>query len=313
MLENTQCQKALDCLKKGELVILPTETVYGIAADAQNEEAVKKIFKAKNRPDFNPLISHYAEVSEIDKDVVLDSRARKLLEKFSPGPLTLVLNKKENSRISDLVSSGLKTAAVRIPEKELSLELLKSFAAPVAAPSANLSTELSPTQIEHLNPKLLDQVSLVLDQGPCEHGIESTIVDLSTDKVIVLRFGSITSQEIEETLGEKVFLKDDSGEVKAPGSLLKHYAPKTKLRLNSKEALSENDALLAFGEPGSNTQAFQKVINLSPKADLAEAARNLFASLHSLDKEAFQSIAVMPIPEQGLGLAINDKLIKAAS
>mgnify|MGYP001264250864 CR=1 FL=1 len=304
-------EKALKKLEKGELVVLPTETVYGLGAAAQNEDAIKKIYELKQRPKFNPLISHYAEISEIQKDVILDDRALRLLEKFSPGPLTLVLNKTENSRISSLASAGLKTAAIRIPNHPITLEILKQFAAPIAAPSANLSTTLSPTKKEHVEKSFSQDDLLIIDGGEAKHGLESTILDLSSDKAVILRFGTITSQELEKVLDEKVFLKDEDGEIKAPGSLLKHYSPKCKLRLSCDQP-QENEALLAFGTENI-PDGFSEVVNLSPKKDLAEVAQKLFSSIHYLEEKAYASIAVMPIPKLGIGLAINDRLERAAS
>lgn len=304
-------EKALALLESGETIVLPTETVYGLAASAQNEEAIKKIYKIKNRPSFNPLISHYAEISEIEKDVYLDSKAKKLLEHFSPGPLTLVLNKKKNSRICDLATANLNTAAVRIPDNEITLEILKQFKGPVAAPSANYSTELSPTKKEHVEKSLGDKVSLIIDGMQAEHGIESTILDLSTNKAVILRFGTITSQDLEEVLGQKIYLKDDDGNIKAPGMLLRHYAPKCKLRLST-ESPHENEALLAFGEKNI-PQGFKEIKNLSSREDLAEVAKNLFSYIHELEEKGYESIAVMKIPNQGIGIAINDRLKRASN
>jgi L-threonylcarbamoyladenylate synthase len=303
--------QAITLLKQGEAIVLPTETVYGLAADASNESALKKIYQIKNRPSFNPLISHYADIEEIRKDVILDSRAMKLFEHFSPGPITVVLNKSSNSRISDIATAGLKTAAVRIPNKKITLEILKGFAGPIAAPSANLSTQLSPTKKSHVEKSLGNQVELIIDGGEAEHGLESTIIDLSSSKAVLLRFGTITSQEIEEIIQEQVFLKDDNGIIKAPGMMLKHYSPKCKLRLDTLNP-QKNEALLAFGENQIPT-GFTEIINLSPKKDLAEVAKNLFKSIHELEDKNYDSIAVMPIPKVGIGLAINDRLERASN
>jgi L-threonylcarbamoyladenylate synthase len=306
-----QIEKAVKFLKSGETVVLPTETVYGLAADASNPEAIKKVYAIKNRPSFNPLISHYASISEIEKDVELNAKARKLLNAFSPGPLTLVLNKSTNTRICELATAGLKTAAVRIPNKEITLKILEKFAGPIAAPSANLSTELSPTKKQHVEKSLGEKVELIIDGGETEHGLESTIIDLTSEKVILLRFGTITSQDVSELLQEEVYLKDQAGKIKAPGMMLKHYSPKCKLRLDCIEA-KDNEALLAVGSeniPGG----FKEVINLSEKNDLAEIAKNLFKSIHELEDKGYESIAVMPIKNEGIGLAINDRLKRAAS
>lgn len=303
--------KAVALLKAGEPIVIPTETVYGLAADAQNDEAIKKIYEIKNRPKFNPLIAHYAKIEEIEKDVLLDPRAKKILKAFSPGPITLVLNKKPNCRISKLASANLTTVAVRIPNKEITFKILDKFQGPVVAPSANISTQLSPTTKEHVEKTLGDKVKLIIDGGETEHGLESTILDLSSKKAVLLRFGTITSQDLESVLGEKIHLKDEDGKIKAPGMLLKHYSPKCKLRLSTHNP-GENEALLAIGEDNIPS-GFKEVINLSPKKDLAQIAKNLFAAIHSLEEKNYDSIAVMPIPNTGIGLAINDRLQRAAS
>ena len=300
---------AVSYLKAGKVIALPTETVYGLAAASQNEAAIDKIYELKSRPNFNPLISHYANISEIAKDVELDNRAEKLLKHFSPGPLTLVLNKKTQSRISAKCSANLKTAAVRIPNNKKTLTILEKFAAPVAAPSANISGKLSPTSKTHVETYFKDSIPLIVDGGDSQIGLESTILDLSSDKAILLRYGYITSQEIEKVLGETVFLKDESGEIKAPGMLLRHYAPKCKLRTNDGNAQS-NEALISFGKT-QTTPGFQEVINLSENGDLAQAAQNLFSSIFKLEQKNYTSIAIDPIPNEGIGLAINDRLSRA--
>lgn len=301
--------KAISYLNSAKPFVMPTETVYGLAVDAQNELAVQEVYKIKNRPKLNPLISHYADIEEIKKDVELDQRAIDIFSKLSPGPITLVLNKTKNSRISNLVSAGLNTAAVRIPDCEITLEILRKFKAPVAAPSANLSTELSPTQKEHVEKSLAGKVDFIIDAGKTKCGLESTILDLSSKKAVILRFGTITSQEIEAVINEEVYLKDDEGKLKAPGMMLKHYAPKTPLRMNAVEA-GENEALIAFGEVDLKN-GFKEVINISPSGDLAQAASNLFSVIHQLDDKAYDSIAVVTIPAIGIGLAINDRLKRA--
>ena len=300
---------AISYLQAGEVIALPTETVYGLAAASSNEAAIEKIYDLKQRPSFNPLISHYASIDEIAKDVELDSRAEKLLKHFSPGPLTLILNKKSNSRISAKASANLKTAAVRIPNNPKTLEILEKFAAPVAAPSANISGKLSPTSKNHVEAYFKDSLPLIIDGGNSQIGLESTILDLSSDKAVLLRYGYITSQAIEAVLEETVFFKDESGEIKAPGMLLKHYAPKCKLRANDGKA-QDNEALISFGKTQLST-GFQETINLSESGDLAQAAQNLFASIFRLEQKDYQSIAIDPIPNEGIGLAINDRLSRA--
>jgi L-threonylcarbamoyladenylate synthase len=309
---HNEIEQAVKELRQGQLVIIPTETVYGLAADASNEVAIKKIFALKNRPHFNPLISHYADIAEIEKDVYVDARAQKILKHLSPGPITLVLKKKDSSRISALATAGLDTAAVRIPRHKTTLEILRKFQGPIAAPSANLSTQLSPTKVEHAQKAFAGKVNLIIDGDASSEGLESTILDLTSSKAIILRFGTYTSQEIENVLEEKIFLHDNKGEIKAPGMLLKHYSPaKSKLRMSTDSA-QENEALLAFGVDDIPT-GFSEILNLSPSKDLAQAAKNLFSYIHHLEEKGFSSIAVMPIPNEGIGIAINDKLKRASA
>ena len=309
-------EKALELLNSGEVIAIPTETVYGLAASAMNPSAVEKIFYVKGRPSFNPIISHYADLSEIFKDLVYNERAEKLAEVFWPGPLTLILNKTPNSRISDRVCAGLNTAGVRIPRHNFTLDLLERFAAPVAAPSANPSGRLRPSTASHVL-KLFDgRLDWSVDGGKCECGLESTVLDLSTDKAKILRYGSVLKNEIEAVIG-KVLLPEQEESIKSPGMLLKHYAPKAKLRLNYDFTTNplENEALICFGDMGLSLEQFKdfkKVVNISPNASLTEAAANLFSTLHELDALGFASIAIMPIPDEAVGKAINDRLVRAA-
>ena len=292
--------KLASLLKAGELVIIPTETVYGLAADASSETAVKNIYKAKSRPDFNPLISHYASLDEIKKDTNFIDKAEILAKKFWPGPLTMVLNKSSNSRISATASANLETAAVRIPRHEASLELLSKFAGPIAAPSANPSGKLSPSKIEHVQKLFRDKIKWALAGELCEIGLESTVLDLSSDNIKILRYGAISSEEISKALdGEKILEPESETGIKAPGMLLRHYSPKASVKLNfdinkinqySKEIHTKKSSLLAFNLSEYNPdliqnsyQQFYKIYDLSPKGNLEEAAQKLFAYLHELD------------------------------
>jgi tRNA threonylcarbamoyl adenosine modification protein (Sua5/YciO/YrdC/YwlC family) len=397
--------KALELLNSEDVVAIPTETVYGLAASAASTKAVEKVFKIKGRPSFNPIISHYATLDEIFKDVVYDERVIKLAESFWPGPLTIILNKTKNSRISEIVCAGLNTAGVRIPRHPFTLELLRQFAAPVAAPSANPSGRLSPSSAAHVAKLFQDyeagesaeigvsqdgtahkrassrlrrtndrsvlrvissdaeharQVSYaskrkykldlsslhedheddenaeigvceqslewIVDGGNCECGLESTVLDLSSSLPKLLRYGSVSVMELKNILGE-IALPEQDESIRSPGMLLKHYAPKCKLRLNYSfnDKPRENEALIAFGSIAESlTQSsskmtesdlkslFTKIINISPNTDLDEAASKLFSSLHELESLGVDSIAVMPILDFAVGKAINDRLLRAA-
>ncbi len=319
-------KEAVDLLKSGEVIAIPTETVYGLAADANNPKAVAKIFQIKGRPSFNPLISHYAELGEIKKDVEFNEKARILAEKFWPGPMTLVLNKTSNSRISDIVSANLKTAAVRIPNHKTTLELLNKFSGPLAAPSANPSGKLSPSKAIHVQELFQSKLNFILDGGSCKHGLESTVIDLSEDQVKVLRYGSIKLEEIESVVQDIVLPPESEKGIKAPGMMLKHYSPKTHLEINlrieeilHKQDKNKNIALILFGRKDLNqeiiqklNQQYHKIINLSEVGDHKEAAKNLFSSLHELDKLNLDKILIQEIPSLGIGLAINDRLRRAA-
>jgi L-threonylcarbamoyladenylate synthase len=332
--------KALELLSSEDVVAIPTETVYGLAASAASTKAVEKVFKIKGRPSFNPIISHYANLDEIFKDVTYDERVIKLAESFWPGPLTVILNKTKNSRISEIVCAGLNTAGVRIPRHPFTLELLRQFAAPVAAPSANPSGRLSPSSAAHVAKLFQDYeddenaeievprhcLEWIVDGGNCECGLESTVLDLSSSVPKLLRYGSVSVMELKNILGE-IALPEQDESIRSPGMLLKHYAPKCKLRLNYSfnDKPHENEALIAFGSisealiqsPSKITEKdlntiFRKIINISPSGDLNEAASKLFSSLHELESLGVDSIAVMPILDFAVGKAINDRLLRAA-
>lgn len=304
-------QKAKEILLAESIVAIPTETVYGLAGLASSERAIKKIYKIKNRPSINPLISHYADIQEIKKDVELTELGEKLLKKFAPGPLTLVLKRKESSRISSSACAGLETAAVRIPKHDLTLKLLKALGEPVVAPSANPSGSLSPVSAKNVVKLFGDKLDYVLDGGPCEVGLESTVVELMSGSVKILRFGAVTIDDLLTVVHEvKIPGKDEA--IKSPGMLLKHYAPKCFIRMGFDKPGS-NEGLLAFGSLPNSIDKFSYVKNLSEEASLEEAASNLFKMIHELEELGVDSIAVMPIPDESLGKAINDRLNRAAA
>jgi L-threonylcarbamoyladenylate synthase len=303
--------EAVRLLRAGELVAFPTETVYGLGADATNDRAVVAIFAAKGRPRFNPLIVHWLEAAAAEAAVELDGRAWALARAFWPGPLTLVLPRRRDARISLLCSAGLNTLAVRVPAHPVAHEILNAFGGPIAAPSANRSGRVSPTTAQHVATALGAQVALIVDGGRCAVGVESTVVDLSSTHATLLRPGGVTLEAIEAAIGPVVHATHPTNAPRAPGQLESHYAPRAPLRLEATSGARPGEALLAFGT--NVPTGFAPTLNLSPKADVTEAAANLFAMLHALDASGCTSIAVMPIPEHGLGRAINDRLRRAAA
>jgi L-threonylcarbamoyladenylate synthase len=300
-------------LRAGELVAVPTETVYGLAADAGDARAVAAIFLAKGRPRFNPLIVHVASLEAASAIAVLAGDAERLARAFWPGPLTLVVEKRREAGIADLVTAGLDTIAVRVPSHPVAHDLLATFGGPLAAPSANLSGHVSATTAAHVVADFDDQVSVVLDAGPTPIGMESTIVGLADGQATLLRPGAVARADIETVLGRPLTAPMiDAGAPVAPGMLMSHYAPAATVRLNAKD-VGPGEALLAFGPdlPAGADRA-AAVFNLSPSGDLTEAAANFFAGLRNLDRQV-EAIAVVPIPAEGLGEAINDRLRRAAA
>jgi L-threonylcarbamoyladenylate synthase len=295
-------------LRAGELVAFPTETVYGLGGDATNGRAVAAIFAAKGRPRFNPLIVHVTGLAEAELVAVFDARARQITERFWPGPLSLVLPRRPDSAVSLLACAGLNTVAIRAPSHPVARELLAAFGRPIAAPSANRSGRVSPTEAAHVQDEIGERVGLILDGGRCPVGLESTVLDLSGERPRLLRPGAVTREELIPLLGE--IGSASGGAPRAPGMLASHYAPSLPLRLNAIDA-RPGEALLAFG--AAIPVGFVQVECLSRAGDLVEAAANLFALLRRLDDPSFTGIAVMPIPETGLGLAINDRLRRAAA
>ena len=305
--------EAARLIREGELVAFPTETVYGLGGDATNERAVAKIFEAKGRPQFNPLISHVLDAGEAARLVQWSETADKLAARFWPGPLTLVLPRAKSSPIALLATAGLDTAAIRAPAHPMAQALIRAAGRPIAAPSANRSGAVSPTRAEHVAESLGDRVKLILDGGPCEVGLESTVLDLTTARPTLLRPGGATREAIEAVVGPVALsdaIPNGTAAHKSPGQLASHYAPARPVRLNA-TSVAADEGLLAFG-PRPPAGANQ-VLNLSASGDLTEAAANLFAHLRALDQPANARIAVMPVPQTGLGLAINDRLRRAAA
>ena len=300
--------RAAALLRAGRLVAFPTETVYGLGGDATNDHAVAAIFAAKARPHFNPLIVHVRDLAEAQTLAVFNSPARHAAERFWPGPLTLVLPRRPAAGLSLLASAGLDTVAVRVPAHPVAQALLRETGRPIAAPSANRSGRVSPTEAVHAAEDLGDEVALILDDGPTPVGLESTVLDVSGEAPALLRPGAVTSEALTELLGPIAF--PGSGLPKSPGMLASHYAPRLPVRVAATEA-RPGEALLAFGPDAP--PGFAEVLWLSRSGNLAEAAANLFAMLRRLDRPCFTGIAVMPIAEHGLGRAINDRLSRAAA
>lgn len=298
--------QAGDMLRHGHLVAFPTETVYGLGADATDDRAVAAIYAAKGRPSFNPLIVHVADLGDCAGLVRMDDRARRVMARFWPGPLTLVLPRAETSPVSLLASAGLDTLAIRMPDHPVARAVIRAAGRPVAAPSANRSGAVSPTLAQHVAESLGERVGLIVDGGPCRVGVESTVLDLSTPRPTLLRPGGVTAEQLEQALGEPLACPHQDPEApKSPGMLASHYAPGLPVRLDA-PFREEGEALLGFG-------AMDATLNLSPTGNLEEAAANLFAFLRRLDDPRFTGIAVAPIPEIGLGAAINDRLRRAAA
>lgn len=297
-------QLAVQILRDGGLVAMPTETVYGLACDASNAEAVAKLYAAKGRPQFNPLIAHISSPDMAKREAVFSPVAGATASQFWPGPLTLVLPTTNAPTVCDLARSGLDTIAIRHPNHPVAHALIETFGGPLVAPSANKSGHISPTRAEHVLADLGEEIDLILDGGPCERGLESTIVSFVDEPALLLRAGSIDTQMIANFLEGKLHRRANSEAINAPGQLKSHYAPNASLRLNA-DAPLEGEAWLGFG-PSPH-----RGLNLSPSGDLIEAASKLFAMMRALDQR-FDKIAVAPIPQDGLGEAINDRLQRAA-
>ncbi|WP_343501705.1 L-threonylcarbamoyladenylate synthase [Alloyangia pacifica] len=296
--------RAAELLRAGKLVAFPTETVYGLGADARDDAAVAAIYEAKGRPSYNPLIVHVASIEHAKELVRWSGTAENIAQSFWPGPLTLVLPLREDAGIADRVTAGLSTLAVRMPAAPLARELLTEFGGPLAGPSANRSGRISPTTADHVLSSLDGRIAAVLDGGPCPVGLESTILGLA-GRPTLLRPGGISAEQLSEALGHPVMRRQEREAISAPGQTASHYAPQAQIRLNAAE-WREGEARLGFGD-------IECDLNLSAKGDLDEAAANLFAHLHQLDAQGAEVIAVAPIPHVGAGVAINDRLSRAAA
>ncbi|MDY6407326.1 MAG: L-threonylcarbamoyladenylate synthase [Pseudomonadota bacterium] len=300
--------RAAKIIKSGGLVAFPTETVYGLGASAYDARAVAHIFEAKNRPTFNPLISHIAHTDFLGGYAVVDERVLALAKRFWPGPLTFVLKRKDMSPALDLACAGLPTVTVRMPNHPIALNLIEASGVPIVAPSANRSQSISPTTAKHVWESLGERVDMILDGGPCAVGVESTIIDLTGPQVIMLRPGGLAKEDIEDFLGEPVILSAGNPDLpSSPGQMLKHYAPAHPLRINV-TVPDFDEFFIGFGDVGKDAP-----LNLSLSGDLCEAASHLFDYMHRADEQtAFSKIAIAPIPNKGLGLAINDRIRRAS-
>lgn len=312
-------EQAIEVLKGGEVIGLPTETVYGLAGNAYNSEAITKIFTVKNRPTFDPLIVHTSSIERVREFVKeIPEQAQLLAKHFMPGPLTLLLPKKEV--ISDLVTSGLETVAVRIPSHPLALDLLQKLDFPLAAPSANPFGYISPTSAKHVDNQLGDKIKYILDGGECKVGIESSIIGFFDDEIVVLRKGGLAIEEIEAVVGKVRIEEHSSSNPKAPGMLKSHYAPRTQLSIiNYKSGgvplsidSSTDVGYLGLDKFNANIPIENQLL-LSPSGDLSEAAKNLFAYMRLLDARGFDIIYTELLPEKGLGRAINDRIKRATT
>lgn len=303
-LDDYALARAAELIRAGQTVAVPTETVYGLAADATSGEAVARIYAAKGRPSFNPLIVHVANIGQVEALAGLSPAPRLLAEAFWPGPLTLVLPLRPDAAISSLVTAGLPTIAIRMPAHSAMRALIEASGRPLAAPSANVSGRISATRAGHVAASLGTRVPLILDGGPTRHGIESTIVAVEADRLRMLRPGPIAAERLSAVSGLAVELAGE-GRIEAPGQLSSHYAPGKPLRLDATERRG-SEWLIGFGAVGGDD-------SLSPTGDTIEAAARLFDALHRADAAQASAIAVAPIPDQGLGLAITDRLRRAAA
>jgi len=301
-------KKAKKIIENNNVIGFPTETVYGLAGNAYSNKAVKKIFKLKKRPPINPLIIHYKKLKDIKNDVIYNTSLIKLYKAFCPGPITFVLKKNPKSKISKIATAGKKTVAIRFPKHIIAQKILKITNKPLAAPSANISTKVSPTCAKDVFEEFGKKIKIILDGGKCKIGLESTIVDL-TKKPSILRPGKITKERIEKILKKKTKIKKNFKEINSPGQLKLHYSPGIPVEMNKKN-IKKKQALIGFGR---NFKTGKNYFNLSKKANLKEVANNLYKTMREIKKRKFKSIAVIKIPNRGIGFAINDRLKKASN
>tara|TARA_B100000795_G_scaffold120372_1_gene89585 strand:- start:150 stop:1103 length:954 start_codon:yes stop_codon:yes gene_type:complete len=306
-VNNRNLSKAINFLKKKDLVGVPTETVYGLAGNAYSSEVVKKIYSFKERPFKNPLIIHYYSLQQLKNDVELNDSFFKLYKKFSPGPITFILKKKKNSLLSNIATAKLETVAVRFPKNRTLVRMLKSLNFPLAIPSANKSSHISPVSARDVAQEFSGSLKIILNDGLCKIGLESTIVDL-TSKPKILRPGLISPTNISKVLNRKTTICRSLKTIKAPGMLKRHYSPGIPMKLNQKRA-KKNEAFIVFGK---KYKRGKNIFNLSCKSNLNEAAKNLYKTLRIIKNKNYKIICVSTIPCIGIGLAINDRLNRAA-
>ena len=300
-------KKAKKNMENNNVIGIPTETVYGLAGNAYSNISVKKIFKLKRRPAFNPLIIHFKNFNDLKNDVMVNTNFKKLYNAFCPGPITFILKKKKKSRISKIATAGKETIAVRFPRHKVARNLLSILKFPLAAPSANISSKLSPTSAKDVLEEFGNKIKFILDGGQCKIGLESTILDL-TGKPSILRPGSITIEKIQKILKKKIKIKKNLKKIKAPGQLKLHYSPGIPVKMNRKN-IEKHQALIGFGK---KFKVGKNYFNLSKKGNLKEAANNLYKTMRKIRKRNFKSIAVVKIPNTEIGYAINDRLRKAS-
>ena len=303
----TSLKKAKKSIENNNVIGLPTETVYGLAGNAYSNKSISKIFSLKKRPSFNPLIIHYKNAKDLKNDVVLNDMFIKLYKDLCPGPITFILKKKSKSKISKLANAGKNTVAIRIPKHTIARKLLRMIKVPLAAPSANISSKLSPTSASDVVDEFGKKIECILDGGRCRVGLESTIIDL-TGKPTILRQGSVTAEEIFKILKKKIFTKNKSNEIKSPGQLRSHYSPGIPVFMN-KLFPKKDEAFITFGKKAKNVN---NTFNLSVNSNLDEAANNLYKTMRKIKKKGFKSIAICKIPDRGIGKAINERLRKAS-
>jgi len=301
-------KKAKKNIENNNVIGIPTETVYGLAGNAYSNKSVTKIFKLKKRPIFNPLIIHFKNLKDLKNDAILNNTFTKLYKAFCPGPITFILKRKTKSKISKIATARKKTVAVRIPKHKVARNLLKILNTPLAAPSANIASKLSPTSAKDVVDEFGNKIKLILDGGQCKIGLESTIIDL-TVKPTILRPGSISAEKIQKILKKKITISNNPKKIKGPGQLKLHYSPGIPIIMNCKHP-EKNQAFIGFGK---NFKRGKNNFNLSKNGSLKEAANNLYKIMRKIKKRNFKSIAVTQIPNIELGRAINDRLIKASN
>ena len=305
-------QQAFEILSNGEILAIPSETVYGLGADATSDDAISRIYKIKKRPHINPLILHVSNINMVEQFAETNTLFYSLSKYFWPGPLTVILNQKKNNEISKLATSNLSSVAVRLPDNKIFQNIIEKFNNPIAAPSANISGNISPTNPYHVYEDFGEEIKLIVDGGQSEKGVESTVVDVRSNDIMILRDGPITQKMLENKVDCKIKKKGSNKNILSPGQMFKHYSPSKKLIINSIKP-TKNCSFLGFNNIMPDEKFDGIALNLSIGGDLNEAASNLFKMLRFLDKTDTQEIVVAPIPNKDVGLAINDKLKRASS